>query len=71
MKTEQDKKKEKFSQCVYQPYPHCGSSCTGPPLSHCGERWERTLGTRLCVYVPQANFMAYLCSDSQEIYHKV
>ena len=71
MKTEQDKKKEKFSQSVHQRYSHCGSSCTGPPLSHCGERWERTLGTRLCVYIPQANFMAYLCSDSKEIYHKV
>ena len=71
MKTEQNKKKENFSQSVHQRYSHCGFSCTGPSLSHSGERWERTLGTRLCVYIPQANFMAYLCSDSKEIYHKV
>lgn len=61
VKTEHNKKKDKFSQCVYQPYSHCGSPSTRPLSLTLGTSgrglWEngcvctslRQISWRICV----------------------
>ena len=71
VKTEQNKKKEKFSVCVPTLLPLWVLLYWSPSLSLWRKVGKESGNIEGCVYIPQANFMAHLCRDSKEINHKV